>query len=75
MDNQQEKERNKKQILTDLQLKENEETGVQGGVPLALQKQTCQKLRKIQVKGLATQGKTKNYTKKKHKRGSKGVSS
>ena len=40
--------------------------------PLALQKQTCQKLRKIQVKGLATQGKTKNCTKKKQKRGSKG---
>ena len=40
--------------------------------PLALQKQTCQKLRKIQVKGLAIQGKTKNCTKKKQKRGSKG---
>ena len=47
-------------------------TGVQGVSPLALQKQTCQKLRKIQVKGCATQGKTKNCTKKKQKRGSKG---
>ena len=33
-DNQPE-ERKKKQILTDLQLKEKEETGVQGGVPLS----------------------------------------
>jgi len=41
---------------------EKEETGVQGVSPLALQKQTCQKLRKIQVKGLAIQGKTKNCT-------------
>ena len=32
--------------------------------PLALQKQTCQKLRNVQVKGLAIQGKTKNCTKK-----------
>ena len=50
-------------------------TGVQGGVPLGLEKKTCQKLRKIQEKGLAIQGKTKNCTKKKQKRGSKGVSS
>ena len=56
-----------------MQLKEKEETrGSKGVSPLALQKQTCQKLRKIQVKGLATQGKTKNCTKKKQKRGSKG---
>ena len=54
-------------------MKEKEETrGSKGVSPLALQKQTCQKLRKIQVKGLATQGKTKNCTKKKQKRGSKG---
>ena len=52
-----------------------ETRGSKGVSPLALQKQTCQKLRKIQVKGLATQGKTKNCTRKKHKRGSKGVSS
>ena len=32
---QHDKEREKKQILTDLQLKEKEETGVQGGVPLS----------------------------------------
>ena len=38
---------------------EEEKTGVQGGVPLAPQKQTCQKLRKIQVKGLAIKGKRK----------------
>ena len=55
-----------------MQLKEKEETrGSKGVSPLALQKQTCQKLRKIQVKGLATQGKTKNCTKKKQKPGSK----
>ena len=33
--------------------------GVQGGVLLALQKQTCQKLRKNQVKELAIQEKNK----------------
>ena len=46
-------------------MKEKEETrGSKGVSPLALQKQTCQKLRKIQVKGLAIniQGKTKNCT-------------
>ena len=43
-------------MLKDLQLKEKDETGVQGVSPLALQKQTCQKLRKIQVKGFAIQG-------------------
>ena len=60
---------------TDLQLKEKEETrGSKGVSPLALEKKTCQKLRKIQEKGLAIQGKTKNYMKKKQKRGSKGVS-
>ena len=37
-----------------------EETRGPRGVYLALQKQTCQKLRKIQVNGLAIQGKTKN---------------
>ena len=46
-----------------MQLKEKEETrGSKGVSPLALQKQTCQKLRTIQVKGLAIQGKTKNCT-------------
>ena len=33
-------------------------TGSKGVSPLALQKQTCQKLRKMQGKGLAIQGKT-----------------
>ena len=33
-----------------------------GVSPLALQKQTCQKLKKIQVKGLAMQGKTNDCT-------------
>ena len=49
-------------------------TGVQGVSLLALQKQTCQKLRKIQVKGVAIQGKSKNCSKKKQKRGPKGCS-
>ena len=54
-------------------MKEKEETrGSKGVFPLALQKQTCQKLRKIQGKGLAIKGKTKNCMKKKQKRGSKG---
>ena len=48
-------------------------TGSKGVSPLALEKKTCQKLRKIQEKGLAIQGKTKNCTKKKQKR-SKEVS-
>ena len=56
----------KKKILTDLQLKEKEETGVQGVSPLALQKQTCQKLRKVQVKGLAIQGKKKELYDNQH---------
>ena len=45
-----------------MQLKEKEETGSKGVSPLALQKQTCQKLGKIQAKRLAIQGKTKNCT-------------
>ena len=54
-------------------MKEKEETrGSKGVPPLALQKQTCQKLRKIQVKGLAIQGKTKNCTKKKQNRVQRG---
>ena len=54
-------------------MKENEETrGSKGMSPLALQKETCQTLRKVQVKGVAIQGKTKNCTKKKHKRGRRG---
>ena len=67
-------QRKEKEINTDLQLKEKEETrGSKGVSPLALEKKTCQKLRKIQQKELAIQGKTKNCTKKKQKRGSKGV--
>ena len=45
-----------------MQLKEKEETGVQGGVPLSTAETSLPKLRKIQVKGLAIQGKTKNCT-------------
>ena len=47
-------------------------TGVQGVSSLALQKQTCQKLRKIQVKGLAIQGKTKNCMEKNRNGGERG---
>ena len=47
-------------------------TGVQGVSPLALQKQTCQKLRKIQGKGRAIQGKTKNCMEKNRNGGRRG---
>ena len=44
-------------------MKEKEETrGSKGVSPLALEKKTCQKFRKIQEKGLAFPGKTKNCT-------------
>ena len=63
-----------KQKSTDLQLKEIEETrGSKGVSPLALQIQTCQKLRKIQGKGLANQGKTKNCMEKNRNGGRRGV--
>ena len=51
-------------------MKEKEETrGSKGVSPLALQKQTCQKLRKIQVKGLAIQGKTKKFCMEENRNG------
>ena len=54
-------------------MKEKEETrGSKGVSPLALQKQTCQKLRKIQVKGLDIQGKTKNCMEKNTNGGRRG---
>ena len=54
-------------------MKEKEETrGSKGVSPLALEKKTCQKLRKIQEKGLAIQGKTKNCMEKNRNGGRRG---
>ena len=50
-------------------------TGVQGGVPLVLQKQTCQNLRKIQVTGLAIQGKQRTVRRKSRNGGRRGCPS
>ena len=56
-----------------MQLKEKEETqGSKGVSPLALQKQTCQKLRKIQVKEIAIQGKNKELYEEKAETGVEG---
>ena len=54
-------------------MKEKEETrGSKGVSPLALEKKTCQTLRKIQGKGRAIQGKTKNCMEKNRNGGRRG---
>ena len=58
-------------MTIDLQFKEKEQ-GSKEVSPLALQKQTCQKLRKIQGKGLAIQRKTKNCMEKNRNGGRRG---